>query len=94
MVERSMSVEGGVGNGKDDWSTATGHLGHDVEQLCHADLDPKIAAVLREWRDVFPTDLPATLPLKQMGHEFQIDWQDEAPLVNRLLHRLSPAELA
>ena len=38
-----------------------------------------IRAVLEEFDDVFPQDLPLGLPLVRQGHEFRIDLEDDVP---------------
>ena len=50
-------------------------------------------AVLEEFDDVFPQDLPLGLPLVRKGHEFKIDLGDEVPPVHRPLYKMSPLEL-
>ena len=52
-----------------------------------------IHAVLEEFDDVFPQDLPLGLPLVRQGHEFRIDLEDDVPLVHRPLYKMSPLEL-
>ena len=52
-----------------------------------------IHAVLKEFDDVFPQDLPLGLPPVREGHEFKIDLEDEVPPVHRPLYKMSPLEL-
>ena len=52
-----------------------------------------IKAVLKEYGDIFPQNLPPRLPLIRMGHEFRIDLKDDAPLVYKPLDKLSSLEL-
>ena len=56
-------------------------------------LPPTICAVLEEFDDVFPRDLPLGLPPVREGHEFKIDLEDEVPPVHRPLYKMSPLEL-
>ena len=50
-------------------------------------------AVLEEFDDVFPQDLPLGLPPVREGHEFKIVLEDEVPPVHRPLYKMSPLEL-
>ena len=52
-----------------------------------------IRAVLEEFDDVFPQDLPLGLPPVREGHEFKIDLVDEVPPVHRPLYKMSPLKL-
>ena len=52
-----------------------------------------IQAILKEYNDIFPQDLPPGLPPVRMGHEFKIDLEDDTPPVHRPLYKLSPLEL-
>ena len=52
-----------------------------------------IKAVLKEYSDIFPQDLPSGLPPVRMGHEFKTDLEDNTPSVHRPLYKLSPLEL-
>ena len=51
-------------------------------------LPSHICAVLEEFDDVFPQDLPLGFP-----PEFRIDLEDDVPLVHRPLYKMSPLEL-
>ena len=62
--------------------------------LWREDLPAKIKAVLDEYEDVFPKDLPLGLPPICKGHEFKIELKNDAPPVHRPLYKLSPLELA
>ena len=42
-------------------------------------LPSHICAVLEEFDNVFPQDLPLGLPLVRQGHEFRIDLEDDVP---------------
>ena len=48
-------------------------------------LPSHIRAVLEEFDDVFPQDLPLGLPPMRQGHEFRIDLEDDVPPVHCLL---------
>ena len=52
-----------------------------------------IQAVLKDYNDIFPQDLPPRLPPFRMGHEFRIDLEDDTPPVHKPLCKLSPLEL-
>ena len=67
--------------------------GSDGEKAYHKDMPGKIKAVLQEYKDIFPTDLPPGLPLVRMGHEFKIELEDETPPIHRPIYKLSPLEL-
>ena len=56
-------------------------------------LPSHIRAVLEEFDDVFPQDLPLGLPPVCQGHEFRIDLEDDVPPVHRPLYKMSPLEL-
>ena len=56
-------------------------------------LPSQICAVLEEFDDVFPQDLPLGLPPVRQGHEFKIDLEDDVPRVHRPLYKMSPLEL-
>ena len=58
------------------------------------DLPPKIKAVLDDYEDVFPKDLPPGLPPICKGHECKIELEDNMPIVHWLLYKLRPLELA
>ena len=57
-------------------------------------LPSQIHAVLEEFDDVFPQDLPLGLPPVREGHEFKIDLEDEVPPIHHPLYKRSPLELA
>ena len=52
-----------------------------------------VKAVLDEFSDVFPADLPKGTPPVREGHDFKIELEDETPPVHRPLYKLSPLEL-
>ena len=56
-------------------------------------LPSSIRAVLEEYDDVFPQDLPLGLPPVREGHGFKIDLEDEVPPVHHPLYKMSPLEL-
>ena len=47
--------------------------------LWREDLPVEIKAVLDDYEDVFPKDLPSGLPPICKGHEFKIELEDDAP---------------
>ena len=67
--------------------------GCDVEKAYHKDMPEEIKAVLQEYKDIFPTDLPPGLPPVRMGHEFKIELKDDTPPIHRPIYKLSPLEL-
>ena len=64
-----------------------------VSHLWREDLPKEIEAVLKEFEDIFPKDLPPGLPRIRKGHEFKIDLEDDTPPVHRPIYKLSPLEL-
>ena len=56
-------------------------------------LPSSIHAVLEEFDDAFPHDLPLGVPPVCEGHEFKIDLEDEVPPIHRPLYKMSPLEL-
>ena len=61
--------------------------------LWREDLPAEIKAVLHDYEDAFPKDLPPGLPPIHKGHEFKIELDDDAPSAPAL-YKLSPLELA
>ena len=57
------------------------------------DLPDSIRAVLQEYDDIFPQDLPIGLPPVRKGHEFEIKLEDDIPPIHRPLYKMSPREL-
>ena len=57
------------------------------------DLPDSIRAVLQEYNDIFPQDLPRGLPPVRKGHEFKIKLDDDIPSIHRPLYKMSPREL-
>ena len=57
------------------------------------DLPPSIKAVLEEYDNAFPDDLPPGLPPVRRGFEFKIELEDNTPPVHRPISKLSPLEL-
>ena len=62
--------------------------------LWRKDLLVEIKAILNDYKDVFPKDLPPGLPPIRKGHDFKIELEDDAPPVLRPVYKLSPLELA
>ena len=56
-------------------------------------LPSSIRAVLKEYDDVFPQDLPLGLPPVHEGHEFKIDLEDEVPPVPSPIVQDEPARV-
>ena len=81
---------------KVDEGTEEGTLGgpSDVEKLWRPDLPMTIWEVLEAYSDVFTSELPKDVPPVRMGHEFNIDLEDEIPHIHRPLYKLSPLELS
>ena len=52
-----------------------------------------IKAILKEYSDIFPQDLPSGLPPVKMGHAFKVDLEDDTPPIHRPLYKLSSLEL-
>ena len=52
-----------------------------------------IKAVIQEFKEVFPCDLPSGVPLVRKGHRFKIDLEDDTPPVHWPIYKLSPLEL-
>ena len=66
----------------------------NVKSTFRSDKPESIKAVLSEFKDAFPVDLPAGRPPVRLGHEFKIDLQDDTPPVHGPIYKLSPMELA
>ena len=64
-----------------------------ISHLWQEDLPKEIEAVLKEFEDIFPKDLPPGLPPIRKGHEFKIDLEDDTPPVHRPIYKLSLLEL-
>ena len=56
-------------------------------------LPTNVRAILEEFDDVFPQELPQGLPPMRQGHEFKIELKDNHPPANRPLYKMSPLEL-
>ena len=68
-------------------------IGCDVEKDFHEDIPESIKAVLLDYKYIFLTDLPPSLPPVRMGHEFKIELEDETPPIHKPIYNLSPFEL-
>ena len=78
----------------DDEQQTEAHVSEtEEEKAFHANMPASIKAVLHEFKDVFPQDLPPGLPPVRMGHEFKIELEDDTPPVHRPIYKLSPLEL-
>ena len=53
----------------------------------------KLRQILKEFEDIFPKDLPPSLPPIRKGHEFKIDLEDDTPLIHQPIYKLSPLEM-
>ena len=67
--------------------------GCDVAKTFHEDMPKSIKAILLDYKDIFPIDLPPGLPPVRMGHEFMIELEDDTPPIHRPMYKLSPLEL-
>ena len=67
--------------------------GTEEQKMHHEEMPDEIKAVLHDYKDVFPSDLPPGLPPVRKGHEFRIDLEDDTPPVHRPIYKLSPLEL-
>ena len=65
----------------------------DVVKAFHEDMPKNIKAVLLDYKDIFPTDLPQGFPLVQIGHEFRIGLEDKTPPIHRPIYQLNPVDL-
>ena len=74
----------------DDEQTAEANTSEtEEEKAFHANMPDSIKAVLHEFKDVFPADLPRGIPPVRMGHEFKIELEADAPPVHRPIYKLS-----
>ena len=67
--------------------------GTEEAKMYHEEMPEIIKAVLSDYKDVFPSDLPSGLPPVRQGHQFKIDLEDDTPPVHRPIYKLSPLEL-
>ena len=67
--------------------------GCDVEKAYHKNMPKQMNAILQDYKNTFPMDLPPKLPLVQMGHEFKIELEDDTPPIHRPIYKLSLLEL-
>ena len=51
--------------------------GTEEKKMYHEEMPEMIKAVLHDYKDIFPSDLPLGLSPVQQGHEFQIDLQHD-----------------
>ena len=64
-----------------------------MEKMHHEEMPAEIKAVLQDYQDIFPSDLPSGVPPVRKGHKFKIDLEDDTPPVHRPIYKLSPLEL-
>ena len=67
--------------------------GTEEQKMHHEGMPEEIKAVLYEYKDIFPSDLPLGLPPMRKVHEFRIDLEDDTLPVYRPIYKLSPLEL-
>ena len=60
----------------------SGNVSAEVEKAFHENMPECIKAVLHEFQDVFPEDLPPGIPPVRMGHEFRVELEDDTPPVH------------
>ena len=65
----------------------------DVEKALHEDMPKSIKAILLDYKDIFPADLPPRLPPVRMDHECKIELEDDTPPIHRPIYKLRPREL-
>ena len=68
-------------------------MGCEVEKAYHKDMPEQMKAIVQEYKDIFPMDLPPGLPPVRMGHEFKIELEDDTPPIHRPIYKFSPLEL-
>lgn len=73
---------------REEWGSET-----SKRNVWRYELLESILAVLQEFNDVFPQDLPLGRPLVRKWHEFKIELEDGQTLANRPLCKMSPLEL-
>ena len=71
-----------VQRAKEEESMEKSTEGTDVEKMYHAEMPMEIRAVLQEYKDVFPSDLPSGVPPVRKGHKFKIEMEDDTPPVH------------
>ena len=67
--------------------------GCDVDKAFHEDMPQSIKAILLDYKDIFPTDLPLGLPPVRMGHEFKIELEDDTPPIHRSIYNSAHSTL-
>ena len=78
---------------EEEESVERGTEGTDVEKMYHEEMPTEIKAVLQDYQDVFPSDLPSGVPPVRKGHKFKIDLEDDTPPVHQPIYKLSHLEL-
>ena len=64
----------------------------EVEKIKREDLPDDIWIICKEFKAIFPKDLPKGVPPRRMGHEFKIDLEPDTALIHRPIYKLSPLE--
>ena len=85
-ILRAVKSEEKEGQSGEDAST-------EVEKIKREDLPDDIWSICKEFKAVFPKDLPKGVPPKRMGHEFKIDLEPDTAPIHRPIYKLSPLEL-
>ena len=67
--------------------------GTDVEKMYHTEMPKEIKDVLQEYKDVFSSDLPSTVPPVRKGHKFKIELENDTPPAHQPIYKLCPLEL-
>ena len=65
----------------------------EVEEIKREDFANNIWRVCKEFKAVFPKNLPNGVPPKRMGHEFKIDLEPDTAPIHRPIYKLSSLEL-
>ena len=61
--------------------------------MYYEEMREDIKAILQEFKDIFPSDLPSGVPPVRKGRRFRIDLEDDVPPVHRPIYKLCPLEL-
>ena len=85
-ILRAVKSEDKDGQSGEDTSTK-------VEKIKREDLPDDIWSIYKEFKAVFPKDLPKGIPPRWMGHEYKIDLEPDTAPIHRPIYKLSPLEL-